>query len=379
MIHTEKAVRTLQAVAMTVGLALFLWSTGLPTLFQFAEAASISNASDTLTNSNPSTVSNHTIAFTLPNGLQAGGTITLDFTNFGTLPSTGFDFNDMDLYASGTERTLGSSASGPTWGVATTSTSIIFTSGTDTVGSSTEVVIEIGSNATAGATGDTQITNPASTNSYPIDITAAGQDTGQVRVAIVDEVTVTASVDTSLTFTVAGVGNATSVNATSTTGTTTATTIPFGTLTVGDVHTLAHDLTVGTNAQNGYSVTVSLSGPLQSTLGGVIDSFIDGADTAIPTSWTSPSATLSDVKTYGHWGITSEDATTSRSNEFGSNQWAGIATSSPTVIMGHTGPADELTQGIGVTRIGYQTEISALQEAGDDYSTTLRYIVTPTF
>ncbi len=47
--------------------------------------------------------------------------------------------------------------------------------------------------------------------------------------------------------------------------------------------------------------------------------------------------------------------------------------------MGHTGVADGLTAGIGTARIGYQVQISALQEAGDDYSTELRYIATPTF
>jgi hypothetical protein len=47
--------------------------------------------------------------------------------------------------------------------------------------------------------------------------------------------------------------------------------------------------------------------------------------------------------------------------------------------MGHTGPSDGFTAGQGATRVGYQIEISALQEAGDDYSTTLRYIATPTF
>jgi hypothetical protein len=32
-----------------------------------------------------------------------------------------------------------------------------------------------------------------------------------------------------------------------------------------------------------------------------------------------------------------------------------------------------------LARIGYQAQITALQEAGDDYSTTLTYVATPTF
>jgi hypothetical protein len=47
--------------------------------------------------------------------------------------------------------------------------------------------------------------------------------------------------------------------------------------------------------------------------------------------------------------------------------------------MGHDGPADGTTDGVGDAYIGYQVQISPLQEAGDDYTTTLRYVITPTF
>jgi hypothetical protein len=43
-------------------------------------------------------------------------------------------------------------------------------------------------------------------------------------------------------------------------------------------------------------------------------------------------------------------------------------------ITGHNGPVLATT-----TRIGFQAEISALQEAGTDYETELRYIATPVF
>ena len=47
--------------------------------------------------------------------------------------------------------------------------------------------------------------------------------------------------------------------------------------------------------------------------------------------------------------------------------------------MAHSGPSDGTTLGVGRATIGYQAQITALQEAGDDYSTTLTYIATPTF
>ncbi len=40
---------------------------------------------------------------------------------------------------------------------------------------------------------------------------------------------------------------------------------------------------------------------------------------------------------------------------------------------------DGVTDDIGAAQVGYQIQITALQEAGDDYSTTLTYIATPTF
>ncbi len=380
MIHTAKTVGILQAVAMTVGVALFLWSTGLPTIFRTAEAASITDASDTLSNSAPSLASNHTIAFESPNGMLAGQTIQIIFPVEFTVPSLGVE--DFDLTASGTEQTLAGSNGTNIWGVSTSSQTITFTSPSN-VGqaSATPFVIEIGTHAASGGTGNSQITNPAATTSYAIDIAGSMPDSGQVRVAIIDQVTVTASVDTSLTFTVSGVNPGLTVNgsATTTSATTTSTALPFGTLPIGPSRMLAHDIAVVTNASAGYTVTVAQTGPLQSTTGATIDGFINGSDTNTPTAWQGPSGLIADPDTYGHWALTSDDATiTARTAQFGSDQWVAPSTT-PIAIMGHTGPSDGTTSGSGAARIGYQAAISALQEAGDDYTTTLRYVVTPVF
>ncbi len=381
MIHTARSVGTLQALAMTVGVALFLWSTGLPTLFRIAEAASITSASDTLSNSAPSLASNHTVTFTSPNGMIAGQTIEITFDNAFTIPALGLE--DFDLTASGTEQTLATSNGSGVWGVSTSSQTITFTSRTDVPqASGTIFSIEIGTHASAPSlAGNTQIVNPSATTSYPIEIDGSMPDSGQIRVAIIDQVTVTANVDTSLTFTVAGVAANATVNGTATTSTTsTNIALPFGTLPTGQSRILAHDLTVTTNAASGYTVTVLETGPLQSTTGAVIDGFVDGSNTNTPTPWASPTAVLADTATYGHWGITSDDATiTARSGiQFVANAWVSPSTT-PIAIMGHTGPSDGTTSGSGAARVGYRAEISALQEAGDDYTTTLRYIATPVF
>jgi len=376
MIHTARTVRTLQAVAMTVGIAVFLWSTGLPTLFRFAEASSITSASDTLSSSAPTLVSNHTIAFISPNGMTAGQTIELTFP--AQFNVTGVAFDDIDISASGTDQTVAAANGVATWGASFGGNVLTLTSPSNVPqASATPFVIKIGTNA---AGGNNQIVNPTATTSYAIDIGGTMPDSGQIRVAIIDQVIVSASVDTSLTFTVSGVGASSTVNGspTTTAATTTNVSLPFGTLGINVSKVLAQDLSVTTNATNGYSVTVEQTGALQSTTGAIIDGFIDGANTVTPTAWQAPGALVANPATYGHWGLTSDDATTSRAQQFDSNQWVSGSTT-PIVIMGHSGPSDGTTQGYGSARIGYQIQISALQEAGDDYTTTLRYIVTPTF
>ena len=202
------------------------------------------------------------------------------------------------------------------------------------------------------------------------------QDSGEVRVAIIEAVSVTASVDTVFDFTVAGVASGQTVNSspTTTATATTPSTLPFGTLTVNESATLAHDLTVVTNAANGFSVTVEQSGDLLSSTGADINGFIDGAYTDTPTAWAAPSATVGDDETYGHWGLTSDDPDFSAT----ADRWVSASTT-PRSIFSNTTVTDGSDTGTGTTRIGYQIQISPLQEAGNDYSTELTYIATPTF
>lgn len=376
MSHTATTVRTLHAVAIATGLSLLLWSTGLPALLRSAEAASLIDASDTLSSSAPSAAANHTFAFTTPNGMQIGQNITLTFPAQFTLG--GLDEDDVDIDVDGTPAATAASAGSGIWGVSTSTNTIVFTTPTNAgLASSSDIVIRIGNNAVNSGTGNTQIINPSATTSYAIQIGGTMPDSGEVRVAIIDQVTVTASIDSTLTFTVSGVNAGQSVNGspTTTVATTTSSALPFGTLPQNQSRTLAQDLTVTTNAANGFTVTVEQTGDLQSTTGATIDGFIDGAYTSSPAPWQAPSGLVANPDTYGHWGLTTDDDDIPAriGDDFGSNEWV-AASSTPTAIMGHDGPVLNET-----TRIGYQVEITPLQEAGDDYTTTLRYIVTPTF
>ncbi len=379
MINTAYAVRSLRAITCIVGLAMILWSLGLPTFINGASAANLTTVSDTLSDSDRGVVSNHTIRFTSPNGIMSSSTVRLTFPAGFTLPGAGFNFNDLDVTSNGSDILLGATAQGSQWAVGTTSSTITLTTSGANVSSSSVIVVKIGTNATSGATGDSQITNPAAAGSYEITIDGTMTDFGATRVAIIDDVDVTANVDTSFTFTISGVATGTAINgsATTTAGSSTATSIPFGTLSAGTTTIMAQALSVVTNATNGFVVTVEQSQSLQSSTGADINAFPNGVSTNTPAIWTAPTAILGTTRTYGHWGLTSEDSDLN-SDDFGTDKWVGASTT-PRQIFSNTGPADGVTADSGSTRIGYQAQISALQEAGDDYTTSLTYIATPSF
>ena len=372
----RRQVATQKGIATLLASALVLWALGTH-LFSVAEAANLTSIRDTLSNSAPSEVSNHTFQFTLPasgDGIAAGETIVVTFPagfNMGSVA-----FGDVDLSVGGSDQTLAATPSGATWGASVSGQNLTLLSGSATAASGTQIIIEVGTNATFGGTGTNQVTNPASIQSYEFTIAAGVEDSGQFRVAIVDDVEVTANVNTTLTFIVSGTPNGTTIGSvpTTTATTTTSNTLPFETITGGQTKTLAQDLSVATNAIQGYVVTVEQSQNLLSSTGADIDGFIDGAYTNTPTAWTAPSNNISNENTWGHWGLTSTD------NDYFavSDTWVAASTT-PRAIMAHNGPSDGTTPMIGAARVGYQAEITALQEAGDDYSTTLTYIATPTF
>jgi hypothetical protein len=379
MSRTETSVGLLKAIATIVGFAIILWSLGLPSL-RFATAATVSSFSDTVTDSAPNADANHTISFVAPSGVAAGQEITITFP-------AGFDLSaitedDIDLEIDGDDELTDTSASGATWGVDITDQTITIVSDTATIGSASTTVIKIGTHAEDSGAGANQISNPPSEGSYEIELTSGdGADVGTTHVVVLSTVLVEASVDTVFTFAVSGVAAGVAISPTeTTTGETSSTSIPFGVLEAGALQatTSAQQLTVTTNASQGYQVTVQTDGPLESTTGGIIDGFSNESDTAI--AWTSPDGNVNDPTTWGHWGVTSNDATTTRSSQFGSDESTFVAPSTnPRVVMSHNGPANGAGTGIGTAYVGYKVEITALQEAGDDYSTNLTYIATPTF
>jgi hypothetical protein len=362
----------LQVTAAVVALAIVLWSLGLSSI-RFAEAANVTSFSDTLSTSEPSVVSDHTITFTTPTGVAAGQTIVITFPD----GASDFDLStigaeDIDFASTSDYALSNSGPSGETWGVSTSTFSITLTSGTAVISSNATVTIEIGSHALFGGGSQTQIVNPAA-GSYEINVAAGASDSGSTRVAIVPVVTVTASVDTLFQFTVTGVAGDQTVNGTSTGGTTTATLIPFGKLESGSASTAAQDLQVVTNAKNGFVVTVTADGMLRSATGADIDGFRNGNYDATAIAWEAPTLSVGSEWTYGHWGITSND-----SDYFASGEYVSASTT-PVEVFTYGGPTNGTGAGDGITRVGYTVQITPLQEAAEDYQAALTYVATPVF
>lgn len=379
--HSTITVESLhRVVAMLVATAVLALSVGV---FNNAQAANLAVISNTLSDSDRSALSNHTIQFTIPTsspGVIAGGTIVVTFPagfNMGSVA-----FGDVDLSVNGTDLTIVNGAPGATtdWGFGISGQVITLTSGSAaaTVTAGQVVRVEVGTNATFGTTGTNRVTNPGTTDSYEFIVTAGAADSGRTRVAILDNVDVTAIVNTSFTFTVAGVATSTSINGTSTTGQTTATAIPFGVLNAGEIKTLGQRLNVTTNARNGFVVTVEQDQNLLSSTGADIDGFYDGTYVNVPEVWNAPDNNIALENTWGHWGLTSDDTTLTAGDEFGTALYVAASTTPRQVFM-HTGPSDGVTNDIGSTSVAYSIQISPLQEAGDDYNTVLTYIATPTF
>ncbi len=385
MSRTNTTFGLLQATAAVATLAVVLWSLGLPSL-HFAEAANVTSLSDTLSDSAPSVAANHTITFVTPTGIANGQSIVLNFAD-GPFVLGAIDFDDIDVQDDTTDLDVAAGCGGSeAVGFATTSNTITLTlcSGDGaSIPAAGTTTIQIGTHATFGTTGNAQLVNPG-VGSYQIVVTAGASDNGETRVAIVSPVEVTAAVDTSFTFTVAGVAATGTVNGEVITGSTTATAIPFGTLVANTASTSAQQLSVATNASYGFAVTVQVDQQLTSSTGADIDGFADGTYTSTPASWTAPSESIADEDTWGHWGLISDDETltsglTDPFNAAGAGQRFVSASTTPVEVFRHNGPANGSTQNIGTARVGYKVEISDLQEAGSDYNATLTYVATPVF
>ncbi len=213
------------------------------------------NFKDTLSDSRPSTVANHTISFVNASAVDEGDTITLTFGagfNMGTV-----DYTDIDLADDGADLTLAANCAGTEKASAVISGQVLtFTicpGDGGAMATSSVITTEIGTNATSQTTGDQQITNPTA-GVYNVDVAGTFGDTNRTKVAIVSGVTVTVTIPSVLIFDIFGISGASCPISTSINSTPTA--VNFGEVNYETFYNACQRLRIGTNAQDGYVITI---------------------------------------------------------------------------------------------------------------------------
>jgi hypothetical protein len=319
-------------------------------------------------------VNTHTFKFTPNDVATPVKTIEFDYTYTNTAGTTNNDFitdsGDTTIATEGTHSNVPAGSA-----TFTTNSLIVYTATTPAPITTAATMVFENINNPTGVT--------PSGNSYFVKITlkdSAGNkiDSVVVAYAIVptdatSNVVVTASVDPTLTFTVAGVNAGTSVGVGSEIMdiTSTATSIPFSTLPIGTPRKIAQKLTVGTNADDGYTVTIQENEDLKKTGSSTVIPDISSTN-ASPAAWSIGSAK-------GGFGYHTTDTSlgTGTANRFGpasTNLYAAL-TSTPLEVMYAPGPVSSSSE---IHYIIYQVEITELQEAGD-YTNVVTYICTPVF
>ncbi|MCR4307415.1 MAG: hypothetical protein NUV80_02560, partial [Candidatus Berkelbacteria bacterium] len=229
-----------------------LFSLLLPyTPVAFATAAS--SFSDTLSTMKESVVANHTLTFTINDAIDAGDTFSIDFPD--TFNTTGFantDPLDYDIKDDGVDKTITATGGCAADGIDittsnTTTDTFTFTlcAASTAIATSSVIEIQIGTNATSGGAGNTQITNQtAAENNSDAKVTLAGTFGGSGTLALEvvadNDVTVSATVDPSITCAFTGL-------------TTTFASLTTGAISTSDTQTT---ITASANATGGINITV---------------------------------------------------------------------------------------------------------------------------
>lgn len=191
------------------------------------------------------------------------------------------------------------------------------------------------------------------------------------------------SVSSTFQFSVTPITSGGLVNGITTNITPTQTTISFGSLDPGAIYTAGYTLSALGNPNNGFTVTMNQDGDVRSRgkTGATINNF--NPSTNIPTTWSSPSGNLSDTRSWGSIGITTNDPDVTIGGQGfvnGSNpRWTGFNTDSNILIFNATSSADGVTQGNGSATFGIRMQTTALQPAANDYQAQIRFVATPRF
>ncbi len=367
--------------------------------FKSALAVRPDSLKDVLSDSRPSVAANHTITLDMSSttNFVAGETLIIDFDN--SVDTSGFantEPEDYDIVVNGAEQTMVASGGCSTTDaieITTMNTStdtFTFTACTNYTSAGdtgTAIVIEIGTNATAGSAGNDQITN-STAGTYTENFAGNyGDDSQDTILVITAGVTVSATVDETLSTTIAGLAPA----ACDTTGgtesnTTTSTSVSFGpsgVIATEAFYDQCQQITVGTNAASGYSVTIYTTTGLDSGANAFgVGTCDGGCNLTTPNTWATA--------TNNGYGVCMKDETgnaaaTANAGWDTAGEMCGGGTQkfelvadlsgsqTPSTIMSST-----TTESGDISEVGWRISADAAQAAGT-YTGTADYITTGIF
>lgn len=210
----------------------------------------------------------------------------------------------------------------------------------------------------------------------PVDATTA-------RLAHIEAVRVTATVEPTISLSIAGISSGATRCGVTTDVTTTAVAVPFGSMILNTFKTLAHDVTVSTNAPGGYVVTASENDQLGKD--GTTTPFIpdNPGNNTLASESVSDEWTTATVNGFGY-SLQNVDAasiafeyTTATGNctgTFCSRQFADITGGeTPQTLFSSTTIANAQN-----AYVCYRLSVGATQAAGD-YENQITYTATGTF
>ena len=326
--------------------------------FKFASAAGITSASDTMSDLTVSAAASHAIKFTSPTGASdSTDTVIITFPsdfNFTSKTIGTVSFTHGASTGLETTETLAASPSATAWGAVFSGTQnrvLTLTAPTDGIGAATVAANDrlIISYTSANSL------NPSAPASYAIAITGTFGDTGEMTVNILtnDQVSVTATVPQSLTFSISdnaiGFGSLLAASARYADGT------GAGAASEGE----AHNLIVGTNASNGYTMT--LAGNTLTSGGNTVNA-IGAANTA----------SSAGTEQFG-LRLNASGGSGAVSVPYAAAGFAFDTTAFPDQIATSTGASANTTYSAR-----YLANITTLTEAGS-YTATLTYVATANF
>ncbi len=344
----------------------------------------------------------HTIQFTTQTFIPTGGSILITFpgaaNNSASPSATTFAFNGLVA-----ANIKSNNATACTFTInAPTITCAVSTS----INPNTVITFLIGCSAATGASCTTQVPTLINPTRNPNDATGGalattntadnwkinvqsldGVGTGNIldnsstTVGTIESVQVTASVDPTLTFSIAGIGNAVALNTSHGASCPTDTTnsgfaalgasVNLGTLVASTVNMSAQDLTISTNEAAGYSLTATASGALQDPSNGysLFSNTTPAVLAALPIETFGIHPCGTDVST-GTWAPTLSGTTAGQ----GKIGWPNSVSSATTLtVASRVSAANSI-----VTTVEYIGTVSGTTPAGT-YGSTITYVATPTF